>query len=465
MLNQNELMEYVQGLYERARKAQSQIENYSQKQVNRLVAAISKELTQQDVMDVIINKVFDETEMGDIQSKYTKLLKTKITLWDIKDVKTVGIIEELPARGLIKIGRPVGVVAALTPSTQPEVTPAIMAMFAIKGRNAMVVSPHPKSKNSTKFVCELISDVLEKYGAPRDLIVCAENPTIPMSQEIMKYADLIIATGGQPMVRAAYSSGKPAYGAGIGNANVIVDETIDVAATAKTVAGSKAFDHSSGCSAENSIIVSDKIYNQFIQELKANGVYIANNKEKGLIQKAIWPEWPDNHMINRELITKPAAVVAEIAGITIPEGTKIIAVEETESGEKTPFAGEKLCPVFTIYKFKDFDEAVQIVKNNVAYMGEGHSCGIHSFNDERIMELAETIKVCRIAVRQGMASSNSGGWTSGNYSTTTLGGGTWGGAITSENITAKHFINTTTISLPISRPIPTDEELFSDLID
>jgi len=458
--------EYVQSLLRRARAAQKEIEFYTQDQVDKLCKAIARAVTKPENVRAVGVQVFEEAHLGDLESKFIKLDKrVKGTYWNICNVKSVDIIDEIPERGLVKIAKPVGVIAALVPSTQPEVTPPIKAMFAIKGRNAVVFSPHPRTQKSTFMVCEIMRAALKKYGAPEDLLICAENPTVAMCQEIMKQSDLIVATGSMDMVHSAYTSGTPAYGAGAGNSNVIVDETADIKATAALLCVSKSFDQSSGCSCENSVIVNDQVYNYFIQEMKANGSYMVTPEEKEKLQKVLWPNWPNDHALGRNVILRPAPVIAQIAGFSIPEGNKVIMVEESGTGKDYPFSGEKLSIVLTVYKYKDFNDALRIIEENLAYQGSGHSCGIHTFDEERIMKLARAIKTTRVAVRQAMTSSNSGDWGSGNAWTSTLGCGTWGGNIVSENITVKHFINTTWISRPITTHIPTEEELFNEMVN
>lgn len=454
---------YVDQLVSRARAAQQQVENYTQEQVDLLCKAVAREVTLPEEVDKIGRMVYEEGGFGDLESKFIKLDKrVKGTWWNIRNVKSVGVLEELPERGLVRIAKPVGVVAALVPSTQPEVTPVIKALFALKGRNATIFSPHPRTKKCTYYTVEVMRRALKKYNAPEDLLICAENPTIAMSNEIMQKCDLVIATGGAGMVKAAYSSGTPAYGAGAGNANVVVDETADVEATAKLLINSKFFDQSSGCSCENSAIVSELIYDDFIKHITANGAYLLNAEEKEKLQKVLWPNWPDT-TLGRDVILRPAHEIAQKAGFEIPQGTKLLLVEETGCGKGHAFAGEKLSVVLAIYKYKEFEDAIKIVQANQAYMGLGHSCGIHSFDDERIMRFAEAIKTTRIAVRQAMTASNSGDWGSGNHWTSTLGCGTWGGNIVAENITVKHFLNSTWIARPITPYIPTDEELFVGL--
>ncbi|MDR2934255.1 MAG: aldehyde dehydrogenase family protein, partial [Candidatus Adiutrix sp.] len=324
-------------------------------------------------------------------------------------------------------------------------------------------APHPKTQKCTAYVVEKMRQALGKYGAPEDLILSIENPTVEMTGELMRQADLVVATGGAPMVKAAYSSGTPAYGAGAGNSNVVVDETAEVENTAKLLINSKLFDQSSGCSCENAAVINEKIYEAMLAAFKGNGAHLLNAEEKAKLQKVLWPNWPKDHVLGRDVILQKAPVIAERAGFSVPPGTKLLLVEETGSGPNHPFSGEKLSVVLTLYKYEDFDQAMSIVRANQEYQGLGHSCGIHSFDDEKIMRYAMTMRSTRVAVRQAMTASNSGSWTSGNNWTSTLGCGTWGGNIVAENITVKHFMNYTWIARPIEPYIPTEEELFAGL--
>ncbi len=457
-------VEYVAGLVRRARAAQAKIAGYSQEQADRLCKIVARAVTTPEQIDIIANMVYDEVGYGSVESKRAKIeTRIKGTLWDVHDKQSVGIVEKLPARGLVRIVKPVGVIAALIPSTQPEVTPVIKAIFGLKGRNALIFSAHPSTRKSTLYVVNQMREALKRYGEPEDILICAEEPTLMMSNEIMRQCDLIVATGGAPMVKAAYSSGTPAFGAGAGNANVVIDETADFEDTAKLLINSKVFDWSSGCSGENSALIQASVYDRMIGYLKQYGAVMLDAEQKEMLRKALFPSWPENHALGRDVIMRSPAVIAKLAGFEVPEDTKLLLVEETGSGKDFPFSGEKLSPILTIYRYSEFEEAISIVKANLAYVGEGHSSGIHSHNDEHIARYAAALPVTRIAVRQAMTASNSGSWTSGNNWTATLGCGTWGGNIVSENITYKHFLNNTWISTPINAHIPTDDELFGGL--
>lgn len=403
----------------------------------------------------------EETRLGNTAGKYTKLTKkVKGALRDIKDQKTVGVIERDEAKGLIKIAKPVGVVGAIAPTTNPEATPVIKSMFAIKGRNAILLAPHPRAKKTNKTVVDLMRGALKKYGAPEDLIIAIEEPTLEMSAEVMEQCDLIAATGGAAMVKAAYSSGTPAYGVGAGNAVVIVDETADIKDAANKVMLSKTFDYATSCSAENSLLIQAGIYDQMLGSLKEQGGYLCNAEEKAKLQAVLFV---DGHL-NTKIVAQPASVIANAAGISLTDGSKFIMVEETGMGKDYPFSGEKLSVVLTLYRFNEFSEAIDMVNTITNYQGKGHSCGIHSTDENRILELGMKTKVSRIMVRQPQCYGNTGDWVNGMPFTMTLGCGTWGGNITTENLTWKHFINTTWIANPIAPVIPTDEELFGDVM-
>ncbi len=453
--------QFIEELVARARKAQAVAETFSQRKVDELAAAIVYTFSRKDLAYELAEFAFEETDMGNVESKYGKLAKKiPYSFYTAMEQKTVGIIETNPEMGITKIAKPIGVIAALIPSTNPEATPIFKGTLGIRGRNAVICAPHPKSKKTTKKVVDIMRDILEKNGAPADLIICIENPSKNLSQELMKQCDLTMATGSGDMVRAAYSSGKPAYGVGAGNAAIIIDETADINDAAKKITIGKTGDNASGCSAENSIIVQEGIYSKMMEALKKEGGYLASPEEKIKVQNAVWV---DGH-INRDIVAKPVERIAQIAGIEVPEGTKFIMVEETGAGKEYPFSGEKLSLVLTVYKYNSFDDAIAKVNEITNYSGLGHSCGIHSFNHDHIIKLAMNTRTTRVTVRQPHGAANSGNWYNGLAGTFSLGCGTWGGNIVSENVTQKHYINTTWVAEPIDRTEASDEEIYGDLL-
>ena len=444
-------------LVSRARAAQAIVETFTQEQVDTLAAAIVYALSRDDVAMDLAKLAMEETGMGDIPSKYAKLAKKMPAIfYDIKDQKTVGVLASDPVTGVTTIAKPIGVIAALIPSTNPEATPVFKAVLGIRARNAIICAPHPSSRKTTLLVVDKMRAILKKHGAPEDLIICIEKPSKGLAMELMSQCDLTMATGSGDMVRAAYSSGKPSYGVGAGNAPVIVDETVDLAETAEKIRIGKTGDNASGCSAENALVVQESIYDNLLAELKKQGGYLATSEEKTRLQAAMWE---DGH-ISRKIVAKPVTVIAKLAGISLPENARFIMVEETGIGKGFPFSGEKLSLVLTVYKYGHFQEAIDKVNAITSYSGAGHSCGIHSRDKERILRLGLNARTSRVIVRQPHGSSNSGNWNNGLAMTFSLGCGTWGGNIVSENVTQKHYFNTTRIAEPIDREPKSDEEIF-----
>ena len=458
----SEAKQMVAELIERARKAQAVAEGFSQERVDELVKAIAWNIVKEDNAKKIATMAVEESRLGNYDGKYAKLMKkVRGALRDMKDCKSVGVIERNEEKGLIKIAKPVGVIGALVPCTNPEATPVIKAMNAIKGRNAIVFAPHPRTKGTNKYIVDIMRDVLKKYNAPEDLIITIEDPSIEMSNELMAQCDIVVATGGAGMVKAAYSSGTPAYGVGAGNAVIIVDETADLKDAAHKIMLSKTFDFATSCSAENSLVIVESVYDELIANLKAEGGYLVTEQEKVKLQNTMWE---DGHL-SRHIVAQPASKIAQLANIELADDKKFIMVEEDGVGEEHPFSGEKMSVVVTLFKVIDFDEAVDKVNEITGYQGTGHSCGIHTTNEDRIVTLGNKVKVSRVMVRQPQCYGNSGNWDNGMPFTLTLGCGTWGGNIASENVTWKHFINVTWVSSPIKEVIPSDEELFGSIMN
>lgn len=462
--NVEEDIAYVTGLVKRAHAAQKIADGFTQEYVDKLTREIGWALVQPETVNKIAEFCLEETGMGTYEAKQNKLFnKVRGVLNDINPLKSVGVIEENKELGIRRLGKPVGVIGSLIPTTQPELCPATQAMLTVKARDAIVFSPHPRSQKTTLMVTEVIRQVLKKNGAPEDLVICIEKPTMTKSQELMRQADMVIATGGAGMVKAAYSSGTPAYGVGVGNAVVVIDETADLKQAARNVHISKVFDYASGCSCDNSIVVQESIYDEFMECLKAEGAFMTKKSDYEKMRKALWPEWPENHQLNRDIVTQPAKRIAEIAGIEgVTDETTMILVEEDGYGFEHPFSGEKLCVVLTVFKYKEFQEAIDIVNGIHDYMGAGHSCGIQTKNDDHAMRLALNTHTTRVMINQAQSGANGGSWTNGMPFTGSLGCGTWGGNIVSENITLKHFLNNTWVAAAIPSRQPSDEEIFGD---
>jgi sulfoacetaldehyde dehydrogenase len=452
----------VAALIERARRAQAAIEDWTQERTDTMTKALVWSVVKPGAIEAISRLAVEESQLGNYQSKYTKLQKKlRGALRDMTGKKSVGVIEEDPEKGIIKIAKPAGVIGALIPCTNPEATPVFMSISAIKGKNAVILAPHPRTKKTNFFIAGILRETLRKYGAPEDLIIAMEDPSMEDSGELMKQCDLIVATGGTPLVKVAYSSGTPAYGVGAGNAVVIVDETADIAEAAHKIMLSKTFDFATSCSSENSILVVDAIYDRLMAALEAEGGYIVDAEGKKKLQKLLWE---DGHL-SRSVTAQPAARLAAMAGIELPEGRSFFLVPETGVGADFPFSGEKMCVVLTVYRVADFDAAVDMVNAITSFQGKGHSCGLYSVDRERVVDLGLRTKVSRIMIRQPQCYGNTGNWENGMPFTMTLGCGTWGGNITTENVHWKHMINVTWVSLPIPEKIPDDKDLFAGVMD
>ena len=448
----------IEELIAKARAAQKQIEFWPQDKVDLMVAAVGWETYKQ--AEPIAQLAVEETQMGVFEHKKLKHQKKTLgTLRDMDGVKSVGVIEEDPVKGLIKVAKPVGVIGALTPVTNCEATLPSNALPALKARNAIIFAPHPKAKKTAKLVCESMWAGLRKVGAPLDLIQLIEEPSIDLSKELMSKVDLVIATGGGPMVKSAYSSGTPAYGVGAGNAVVIVDETADLAEAAKKIYLGKTFDNATSCSSENSLVIQSGIYEEMVVQLKAQGGYLCNEEERAKLQALMWP---DGVHLNGAIVAQPVEKIANLAGVQIPEGTTFLMVEGKKISAEDPFCKEKLSLVLTLWKFTEFAEAIRTINAITDINGRGHSCGIHTAREDRIIELATSVNVSRIMVNQSHSLGNSGNYNNGMPFTLTLGCGSWGGNITTENIHLKHFMNVTWVSKPIDAVVPDEEKIFKE---
>lgn len=454
----------IAALIERSRAAQAQIENYTQEQVDELITAMVWAVAQPGVAEKIAQFTVEETQLGNYDGKYLKIFrKTRAALYDIINDKSVGVIEEDKERNIVKIAKPVGVIGALTPCTNPEATPVIKAISAVKGRNSIIVAPHPRSKLTNKMICDLMRDAIVACGAPADLVISIDSPSMELTGELMKQCDRILATGGAPMVKSAYSSGTPALGVGAGNAVITVDDTANLDEAAEKIRISKTLDLAASCSSDNAVIAFESIKDALLEKLVAQGGYICNEDEKAKLQGIIWE---DGHIASR-IVAQPASVLAEMAGIEIPEGRTFFIVPETGAGPAHPFSGEKMSVVMAFYTAKDIDEAIALTNAIQAYQGQGHSCGIYSYNDDNIMKFAKATKTSRVMVNQPQAPSNSGNLWNGMRQTFSLGCGSWGGNATNNNITWQDLINVTWISKNLDKPkeLPADEVLFASAIN
>ena len=439
----------IEILINRSREAQKQIENYTQEQVDELIRAMVWSVAKPGMAEEIAQFTVDETQLGNYDGKFLKIQrKTRATLMDIIDDKSVGILEEDPERAIVKIAKPMGVIGALSPSTNPEATPVIKSIHAIKGRNSIIVAPHPRAKLTNKKICDLMREAIVKCGAPADLVQAIEIPSLELTNELMAQCDRVLATGGGAMVNAAYSSGTPALGVGVGNAVITVDETADLDDASEKIRISKTLDLAASCSSDNSVILVDSIYDEMISKLKEKGGFLVNEEQKQKLKETLWDE--EGHL-NTAIVAQPAEKIADMAGIEIPEGTGFYIVPETGWGKDFPFSGEKLSVIMALYRADNIEHAIELTNNIQAYQGQGHSCGIYSNSDENIMKLANSTKTSRVMVNQPQAAANSGNLWNGMRQTFSLGCGSWGGNGTNNNISWRDLINETWVSKPLSQ--------------
>ena len=450
--------QYAQELLERARSAQKQIEDLDQAAVDRAIQAVAWAAANEKTFTRLARLGVEESGLGDWEGRPNKRFKIKGVLRDALRQKSVGIVEEIPEKGLFKYAKPVGVVAALVPTTNPALTPPGMGIYALKAKNAVVFSPHPRAKQTTIETVQVMRKALKKIGLPEDLYVCAEKPSIPMAQELMAICDLTIATGGPAMAKSAHMSGKPAYAAGQGNSTMVIDETANIEEAAHNSMLSKMSDFGSGCSADGNLVVEATIYDAFLDQLQKEGGYLVSDEQKAQLEKVLWT---DGHR-TMNTIACPAKQIAAIAGFSLPDDKKFLIVKEDKIGKDHPFSTEKLGTLLSIFKYSGFENALSMVSQIYETQGKGHSCGIYSFNDDHIDQLAKTAPVSRMMVRQPQSKANAGSFTNGMPMTSSMGCGVWAGNVTNENISLKHYLNYTWVSRPIAEDKPSDEELFGE---
>jgi len=444
----------------RARAAMAKIEDWSQADLDRLAQAIAWYAGNEKTFTRLAQQGVDESTIGDRNGRPAKRFKIHMVLRDVLRTPSTGVVEVDEAKGLVKYAKPAGLIASLVPMTNPAMTPPVTGVSAANARNAVIFSPHPRTAQTTYEMVEAMRAACRAVGAPADLFQSIQQPSIPMTQHLMEECDLTLATGGKPMVKAAYSSGKPAYGVGAGNSSIVVDETADIEIAAANTRTSKTSDFGSGCSADGNIIIQRSIYDQMVAALRAEGGYLCSAEEKALLEKAMWDE--KGNRTFPTIACKPQQT-AEVAGFSIPEDRKFLMVEnQGQIGHEHKFCKEKLTTLMALYHFETFNEALDTVSKIYAVGGKGHSCGIYSHNNAHIDALARVAPVSRMMVRQPQSKANAGAWTNGMPMTSSLGCGIWGGNITNENVTMKHMMNYTWVSRPIAEDRPSEEELFGE---
>jgi len=452
------MTEMIEEMVRKARIAQEQVEFWPQERVDEMVAAVGWQLYQRAHAEACARSAVTETGMGVYDDKVLKHQKKTLgTLRDLHGLKTTGVIEEDPRRGLLKLAKPAGVIGVLSPVTNASSTLAVNGLPILKTRNAVIFAPHPKAKATAALTVSYMRAGLAQVGAPLDLVQSIPDPTVELTQELMKRVDLVVATGGSAMVKVAYSSGTPAYGVGAGNSVVVVDETADLDDAANKIRLGKIFDNATSCSSENSVVLQESVYAAMLERFQRLGGYLINADEKLRLRQVMWP---DGEHLSREVVGQPALKIAALADIPAPQDTTFLMVRGEAVGPADLFSGEKLSPVLTVWRYHEFEEAIGLVRDITRYSGYGHSCGIHTTNQQHVLDLATRARVSRMLVRQVQCYGNSGNYDNGMPFGLTLGCGTWGGNITSENVNWKHFINTTWVSMPIPPVVPDEGAIF-----
>lgn len=461
------VVEHVARIVQRARAAQIQYAAMGQSALDDAVAAVGWAIMEPGRNRQLAELAVQDTGLGNVEDKVRKnYRKTLGLLRDLQGVKTTGVIAEHYQTGITEIARPVGVVAAITPSTNPAATPANKIINALKCGNAVIVAPSPKGMGSSALLVSFIHAQLRKCGLPLDLVQTLPAPiTKAITAELMQQADLVVATGSQANVRMAYTSGTPAFGVGAGNVVSIVDDSANLAEAAQKIIQSKTFDNATSCSSENSVVIMDGVYDAMMAELKACGAVLLSAEEKQALQDVMWRDGK----LAGTVTGKSAGAIARIAGLdrvsAAHEGEPtVLLVEEESYGKQHPYSGEKLSPVLTVYSVSTFEEACSLVGGIYAYMGAGHSVGLHSDIEEHALALAFSLPVARVIVNQAHCFATGGNFDNGLPFSLSMGCGTWGGNNFSENMNYRHYLNTTRVARRIPENQPSEEQVLGSFI-
>lgn len=450
---------FITELIEKSREAQKELATYSQKEIDSIVKVIAK--TVYDNAEELARMAVDETRMGVYEDKVAKNKgKSKTIYNNIIDKKTIGVIGRDENTGLTLLAKPVGVVGAVTPTTNPIVTPMCNSMFAIKGGNSIIIAPHPRSQKCSAYTVDLINKNIREKGirCPENAIQVIRESSIAKTTELMHSVDVVIATGGMGVVKEAYSSGKPSFGVGAGNVQVIVDDNVDfIDATAKIIAGRK-FDNGIICSGEQTIIAPRNKYDEVIKAAIQNGAYYSEDEEiVDKFRKTLFI----NDTINKDVVGQSVQKIADLAGVKVPSNTKVILLKANGIGKEDILCKEKMCPVMATFAYDTFDEAIKIAQTNLDLEGKGHTAAIHSNNTEHIEQVGIQLTISRLIVNASSSTTAGGSLTNGLAPTTTLGCGTWGNNIISENLDYKHLINISRIATVISNAVvPSDDNIW-----
>lgn len=445
----------------RARKAQAAARQLSQQQVDDVVSAVGWACFEQSHAEQLAALSVRETGMGNVPDRVIKVRRKALMMMrDLAAAPSVGVVSSDPATGLTRIAKPVGVVAALCPSTHPATDLMAKTMMVLKGRNAIVVSPSPGAIQTSTLTCDLIRTELERIGASPDLVQILPRPTRAAAVALMAACDVIAVTGSARNVRAAAASGVPVYAGGAGNVPIVVEPSADLAPAAAHIARSKTFDYSTACSSESVLVIHDSVYDEMMQHLADQGGVLLDAAGRDALASVMWTDG----RLNPAMVGRAPEVLGEAAGLSLPHAARFFVVEEGGIGPGFSFSGEKMSVALAAYRYRDFDEAVATVLQVLAHQGTGHSCGIHTGDLDHARLLAESADVARVVVNQPQGTAEAGSFTNALPATMILGCGTWAGNAVSGNITYEHFLNYTHLAEPLPERVPTQDELWGDYL-
>ena len=449
----------INDLVAKARVAQAEYESFTQKQVDAVVRDIGKFVY--DNAEPLAKMAVEETEMGSFEDKILKNKGKARVIWNnLKNKKSRGVIGEDTETNLVFVAKPMGVVAAVTPVTNPIVTPMCNGMFALKTGNAVIFASHPKAQKCAEYLTLEFMKIVKSHNGPDDLIQVVTNGSVEKTQQLMQSADVVVATGGGAMVKSAYSSGKPSFGVGAGNVPVIIDRNINLKDAVEKIVDGASFDHGIICSHEQFVIAPEENFDQTI-ELFTNTGKVWFTDDKNQIQKLREIVFQDGHL-NKDVVGKSASDVGEMAGIKVPDSARLILLPADGSGTEDVLAKEKLCPVIAIIPYSTFENAVAMAKANLLVEGAGHSAALHSNDEENIQMAGIELPISRLVVNQPSSTTAGGSLTNGFAPTTTLGCGSWGGNSISENLDYKHLMNVSRIGkVIVDKEVPSDEEIWT----
>lgn len=450
---------YIDGLISKAKEAQAKLEGYSQEQIDALVRAMGKAVY--DHAEEIAREAVEETGYGRVDSKILKVTRCTTAAWHyMHDKKSVGMIEWDPVEKLATFAKPLGVVAALVPTTNPVSTTVSNGMSIIKCRNAMIVSPHPRAKKVTQHGVDLMNVALAALGAPENLIQVVENPSMDSTQELMKKVDVVVATGGAAMVKSAYSSGRPSFGVGPGNVQVVVDpDYTNFEKLAAQVVSSRSYDNGMPCTGEQALHIHKDAVGGVLAAFEAKGAYILPDDKAPMLADILFKP---NGMADPAHVGMRPHKLAELLGLEIPEDTTLLLFKSLGMTRDNILRREKLCPVVQYFPFETYEEGIASAKSNLEWEGKGHSSVVYTDNQEKAMYAGAQLPVSRLLVSQPAGAASGGNFINGLNPTMSLGCGSWGNNSISDNLTYKHLMNTTKLAFYHDPTIPSAEEVWAE---